>query len=551
MANPFLINCPSCKGIPQVIIKESDETQIDIHCSCSLNQTISLHTYLSYLDKNYKLTSKNGSYRDKYTQCPKHPKEEFQCYCLTCKKHFCPLDFQHHNDCQYIDLKNFYSDERVDSILEKFSIAKKEIMTYNEKIKNQITQTLKEKAISIKECYKKKIEKVHEIFAFITIMINNYMSLPTNFYVLSNLMNHSHFKVQRCSYKKNDISSKNIQLIIKYFNNAQILDYIPDSVKSYFFKEKSKIIRASENCIINDAKEKSLEEKYLMKTIIEEKVTSKFEIVEKGKLLAFFDDNKFKLYDLSNFNSIEINVGELTGQVISILSNGNIISTDKNGLYIWHIIDKTIKAKGMIKKVNQEIYDAKLINDTTLALCSYKQKILLISMNPPFHEAYFTINVTDNVLSYLKLRDKEVLACTSVNANVSFYYLPTSKKLTTLKNVECCGPKSMFQFKENNLLVGGPNIITIIDTDTYTIKKKIKNEIFNGIKAITSYNDSSDIILLGCMKGNLIQLEFNNEKIIANIQAHSYQINGLSIIDKKKVISFSGESFIKIWNFNN
>ena len=551
MANLLLISCPSCKGLPQVIIKESDETLLDIHCSCSFNQTISLHIYLMNLEKNYKLNSTNDSHTNNYIQCIEHPKEEIRYYCLTCKKHFCSLEFQYHEHCKYINLKSFYSDERVDSILENFTIAKKEIMTYNDTIKNQIVQSLKEKAASVEECFQKKIEKIHEIFAFITIMINNYMSIPTNYYVLSNLMNHSHFKVEKCLYKKDDTSLKNIQIITKYFNTAQILDYVPDSVNSYFFKQKNTITKTGESSIDSNNKGKTFEEKYLMKTIIEDKAPSYLELAEKGKLISFIGDNKFKLYDLSTFNSIEIDGNELVGQVISILSNGNIISIDKNGVYIWNIIEKTIKLKGTIQKVNKEIYDAKLVNDKTLALCSYKKKIQFVSINPQYEEVYSTIRVSDNVLSYLKIMDKEVLACCSVDANLAFYYLPTSKKLAILKDVECCGSKSMFEFKDKNLLVGGPNIITIIDADTYNIKKRIKNDIFNGISAIYSFKDNSDIIVLGCMKGNMLQLDLKKEKVITNIQAHSYQINGLNLIGRKIMISFSGEPFVKIWNFNN
>ena len=541
----LLIRCPTCNKIPLVTLIELPTLQIDIHCSCSFHQTYPIQTYLSNIDNETTPTPQIKS----YSKCSEHLNGVIQYYCLTCKKHFCYIDFHLHEHCKYINLKSFYSDERVDSILENFSIAKKEIMTYNDTIKNQIVQSLKEKAASVEECFQKKIEKIHEMFA--TIMINNYMSIPTNYYVLSNLMNHSHFKVEKCLYKKDDTSLKNIQIITKYFNTAQILDYVPDSVNSYFFKQKNTITKTGESSIDSNNKGKTFEEKYLMKTIIEDKAPSYLELAEKGKLISFIGDNKFKLYDLSTFNSIEIDGNELVGQVISILSNGNIISIDKNGVYIWNIIEKTIKLKGTIQKVNKEIYDAKLVNDKTLAFCSYKKKIQFVSINPQYEEVYSTIRVSDNVLSYLKIMDKEVLACCSVDANLAFYYLPTSKKLAILKDVECCGSKSMFEFKDKNLLVGGPNIITIIDADTYNIKKRIKNDIFNGISAIYSFKDNSDIIVLGCMKGNMLQLDLKKEKVITNIQAHSYQINGLNLIGRKIMISFSGEPFVKIWNFNN
>ena len=97
--------------------------------------------------------------------------------------------------------------------------------------------------------------------------------------------------------------------------------------------------------------------------------------------------------------------------------------------------------------------------------------------------------------------------------------------------------------------MGGSNILTIIDSDTYNILKKIENKSFKGISSICSYNSTLNIILLGCVNGNLIQFDVKNEKVIANINAYNTQIKGLFLLPQKKVLSYSEEASIKMWDF--
>lgn len=539
----LLIRCPSCNKIPLVTLIELPTLQIDIHCSCSFHQTYPIQIYLSNIENETTQTPQIKS----YSKCSEHLNGVIQYYCLTCKKHFCYIDFHLHEHCKYIDLKKFYSDEKVDSILENFSIAKKEIMTYNDTIKNQIVQSLKEKAASIEECFQKKIEKIHEMFGFITIMINNYMSIPTNYYVLSNLMNHSHFKVEKCLYKKDDTSLKNIQIITKYFNTAQILDYVPDSVNSYFFKQKNKVIP---NGIKQDKRNSSDSQKYNIRTIAQNEPIINGELFENNtKLLTYIGTNGFILHSLDDNQTILINKNKVTGNIVNILSNGEIISANDNFLYIWGINGNSLILKGTIKSVlNQKIYYAKLISTNVLALCTYGKNIKFISLNSPFNSVFSTINLSSEVVCFDILLDKEVLLCCYNNSNLDFFDLATSIRIKTLRNIECTSEKSFLQINDR-LFVGGSNILTVIDSDTYNILKKIENKSFKGISSICSYNNTLNIILLGCVNGNLIQFDVKNEKVIANINAYNTQIKGLFLLPQKKVLSYSAEPSIKIWDF--
>ena len=115
-----------------------------------------------------------------------------------------------------------------------------------------------------------------------------------------------------------------------------------------------------------------------------------------------------------------------------------------------------------------------------------------------------------------------------------------------LNKVECCYRNSLLEIDNNRIIVGGYNVITIVNISNDIIEHQIENDKLKDVWSLIQLRDGN--ILCGCWNGliclydiKLNTLSFREEKI------HNNGVWCLLNINKNQFIS--GSNNIKVWEY--
>ena len=407
------------------------------------------------------------------------------------------------DDCYNADM---FSEQKISKIYKKLSIAKKEILTNANKIKIASIESLTRTRQKIEIAYQNYLTKTNDIFNFISILIHNYISLHNNITALRNVLTHSTFLVTNCA------SVDNASTVIDFFSRSKIIETSSEPLS---------LLPKKKNCI------KAIQEK---KSILKVYITNE-------KIFTYLSDNTLKIYNIDTYHcEVSLNVN-LKGKVVDFLSNGDILTSLANKIFIYAIETDELKEKIVIN-VKDETYKAILLSKDIVALCTYGD-----------HLKFFDVTSSKEIHSENNVREiismiysNALLIYATIESKIIFYEVTTHREIKTISKVICCQTESLFYINAQ-LIVGGANAITLIDETT----KQIENCKFNGVTAISYHNEK---IILGCMLGNLILFDLKNEKIEREIEkAHEGEIRMIKNTNGK-LITVGSDNKIKFWNFN-
>ena len=227
----------------------------------------------------------------------------------------------------------------------------------------------------------------------------------------------------------------------------------------------------------------------------------------------------------------------LKGKVVDFLSNGDILTSLANKIFIYAIETDELKEK-IVMNVKDETYKAILLSKDIVALCTYGDHLKFCDVTSS-KEIHSENNVRE-IISMIY--SNALLIYATIESKIIFYEVTTHREIKTISKVICCKTESLFYINAQ-LIVGGANAITLIDETT----KQIENCKFNGVTAISYHNEK---IILGCMLGNLILFDLKNEKIEREIEkAHEGEIRMIKNTNGK-LITVGSDNKIKFWNFN-
>lgn len=279
-SSPFpLITC-KCGNIPSILIENNNK--VSIGCTCSeIRRTVSIQEFLSQTKTNSSLqnnkicTWTKEHFTNKITgieycnlcqkwlcsECLKlhhqfnsllfeksgikneeheiktcqHSKEIYFSYCVTCKSDFCEKTDKTHFDNKHnvLRLKDLRNKNEIKNINSNLNNAK-EFITKIEETKNALINEFNNKISEIKESYDKWKKDFENYLEAIEIITNDYIVNSNSFQSIMNLINNSTFdelKVIDC--KKDIINLPNFNNVIKFFNNAKLVQEIDLDLNKY------------------------------------------------------------------------------------------------------------------------------------------------------------------------------------------------------------------------------------------------------------------------------------------------------------------------------
>lgn len=201
-------------------------------------------------------------------------------------------------------------------------------------------------------------------------------------------------------------------------------------------------------------------------------------LLKDGRLASCSDDETIKIYRKITFEcDISLNGHEGYIWYISQLENGNLIScSGDTTIKIWTVSENDgvciATLKGHMKSVTKVIP----ISTNLIASGSDDKTIKIWNSLFPF-SCLFTFDAhTYCISSILKIRNKKILISGDFRPGVLiFWNLEQFTMTCTLNKISCWGPNSLAEFQNNKLLVGGKNVINIVNYET----KQIETTIFD------------------------------------------------------------------------
>ena len=195
---------------------------------------------------------------------------------------------------------------------------------------------------------------------------------------------------------------------------------------------------------------------------------------------------------------------------------------------------------------NDWIFKVISLTNNRIASCSRDTTIKIWNSNYPYNLISTIKGHTSYVDSIIKLKDKDILISGSDDNTLRKWNLLTYQCDKIINNVQCYYRNSLLEIDNNRIIVGGYNVITIVNISNDIIEYQIRNDKLNYVYSFVQLRDGN--ILCGCENGliclydiKLNTLSFREEKI------HDEPVFCLLNINKYQFISCSNE--IKVWEY--
>jgi WD40 repeat protein len=560
-----IFRCPKCILIPLINYKFINN-KINIETKCSNGHLCNLELN-EFMEK-----SLNHSIYSKNCDCSKHP----NFYCLKCDKYFCDLCSQLHdiNKEKFLieinKIDNFCLNHFKELIGFCFECKKNFCNLCMNEHSDHFIELNKEIELNNKKKYlfnnyednKKTLIKFQNQIEIILEKINKIKkNIDNQILFFDNLFSNYEYFIE---------TNKILNYpIIKNIENSKLCE------NNYYFSFYSKSVELSNKFLLdlNEERKKFFEKNInFIKNFKEIKKRVNVTIIEpKNKIyihnLILLNDNKRICVCLDN-GALEIYDKETFERIIFIDEHKlgvTHINQLKDGRLVTSSCDKTLKVielENNLYKVNQTLfyhngYVEKSIelNNGNLCSCSYDGTFIIYVKKYVFgkslhlFESNSTVQVDSKVYSIIQINDKELATTSSNSAKeyfLKFYCLNNTKKVTSIHNNDICGWNNNMIKYGNYLFVGGKNKILYVNCTNKIIEKIIP--ILNFIYTLYLVNDN--MIIIGDNKGNISQLEINNNdlKIISDKKkAHSKEIHGFLALNNGDLLSCSTDGFIKVW----
>ena len=167
---------------------------------------------------------------------------------------------------------------------------------------------------------------------------------------------------------------------------------------------------------------------------------------------------------------------------ISQLDNNKLISCSiDNTIKIWSITQSSYQCDYTINNAhNWWIYKVISLTNNRIASCSDDKTIKIWNSNNPYNLIKTLNGHTKWVNSIIQLKDKDILISGSDDDNtLRKWNLLTYQCMKIINNVYCCFRNSLLEIDNNRIIVGGCNVITIVNISNDIIEYQIKNDKLN------------------------------------------------------------------------
>lgn len=275
------------------------------------------------------------------------------------------------------------------------------------------------------------------------------------------------------------------------------------------------------------------------------------------RLATCSGEGAIKIYNSTTFKEEIVVEKAHDGKCVNYLSSLNpstLLSCGEDyNIKIWDIKKTTLELSKSLSKHKNIVFQVVSLSLNRFASCSNDNTIIIWDAQPPYN-IINTFNLQNGwVYSILELKDKNTLVSGSDDKYLRFWDLEKYELIKCLENIDCCDTHALYEMNNNILLVGGRNVITIINTKNYTIISSLCHKKFYEISSFVKLDENE--FICGCgdqvSKGNFFIIELKNLKIIESFESVHYSfVNHLIGKEKNELISCGADKKIKIWMYS-
>jgi len=281
-----------------------------------------------------------------------------------------------------------------------------------------------------------------------------------------------------------------------------------------------------------------------------QKAINAISVFPSGNLISISDDKSIILYD-NNLNTIQ-KIRKAHNNSIEGLSikddNNFITSSTDNNIKNWIKRRNRFILNSTIEKAHKDlIYSIKYCKNGNIISYS-KDKTIKIweSINDNTFQNIITIELSEKINSILLLEFKNILITLSDKGTKiwNFNNFDIIKNIEEIKSIE---KNAIAAIDEDKIIFGGgtDNIMKIVSLKEKKILKKIDNKF--QCYGICILRDKGYFIIGGYSRDINIYKNDNYECILHYECAHNGYISGFNLLIDNKILSYSFDKTIKVW----
>ena len=538
--------CPECKGISFFFIFNENVT-VKVYYECINNHKgfLSLKDFLkTFLEIKTPYCSKDN--------------KNYEKYCIDCKKNLCSCCINHHEKNHKMEDLDYFTLKEINDVRNFINFFEKNIKELK-KQKKEIFLLVSEDYLKI---FKEEFEKYISILETEIEISKNFL----NFYLLcrqekkfsyeiySNIKNNICYDTQSNKIDFSYITPKNPEQTIHFFRNKQ--NYLLDSLK---FKKilinNNHNINNNNNNIKNNCNKNNIKKKEINFKIIES-------ITSRDDLICFVDyihENKFancccdgtiNIFDSQTFKKIlSIKEHENGVKTVLQLQDGRIASCSADKTINIIQLNNNNNTYILEKKINEHhdwIFRIIQLNNGNLASCSMDKTIKIYDLNNNFKVIKILKGHKKGICDILQVNDNEIVSSSFDESTIRFWDLNDLSNKYTFNNINTsyCS-KILCYINEENIAIGGENIIYIVNTINHQISLKVES---NFIWSLFLLENGG--LLAGDSEGNLILYDnFNSMNMIKITNLFNNGINSVCSLKHGNYIVNSNK-VMKIFNID-
>ena len=528
------IVCPKCSCYPELRLIKDNSREILIDCdNCGYRQEVSV---ISYLDQLKLLQVHNLSQNMVNYNCIKHNKI-YQYFCSKCKIHLCESckrDFFH----EAHTIIELTQDLYLDKINDQIKRANFHLQIYFRELKNGMTSRLQKQLNRLEYSFEECLKNNQNMLWLLELLLDNYNDNYHNYYLINNIRKFGGLNIYNYDEKDNN----SIEKLIEYYHNYAIIDMDKQSIftNKKVVKNGIKVGNLAVQCI------KSIHE--------HQNEINSISVLDDGKIMSCSSDRTVKIFDPKD-NYRNVFVRPAAKQRIDYVCqiSDNLFACGKyKSIDIWFIENsRNIPIHSIVKAHTKCIRKVIVVTNNRIASCAEDSTIKIWNSVHPYNHIKTFLGHTNWVNSIIQLKGSETLVSgsSSTDGSLRFWNMVTFKCLKVITNVHCCYANSLLEVNSNKLIVGGKDVITIVNLINYTVEYKNERSDFGFVNCFEEvrYN----ILICGCGDGRMCFYDLENKKItFIQQQEHKGDITALVKMDNNLFASCSEDSYIKIWKIN-
>ena len=259
--------------------------------------------------------------------------------------------------------------------------------------------------------------------------------------------------------------------------------------------------------------------------------------------------DSIEVYNRSYQPQIDIN-GKYNSEVQSlcVLRSGELLSAGAFGeIKVWIINEDDYHLIRTLKEHTNTVAKVIEMKDGKICSCSYDKTIKIWDN----YQCIQTLKaLTYWVVSIIEMNNFIISSSysSSGNGDLRIWDESTYQSITAIQNVHCNYCNALSKLNDNTVIVGGRNVITLVDIKTYQINH-FQDQSLGLIKCL--YVNGNRLVFIGNDDGEMLCYDSSSNQIISKNKFHEDGINCMIQSEDNQFISCSYDDTINIYKINH